>query len=144
MATFLQLGSGTQLFPRQGKDSRCSPELVPHGLLRQRQDGGCSPQLAFPIPRPKTIKTMIEKPPKSQIIHVACPIFQTAGLGCGQQYSAWLGSSLLGLGWAGSQPNTNDHLRSSLSSDIQLPEYSWRAGSSVSELTHHQEFVTLL
>lgn len=65
-------------------------------------------------------------------------------LGLAVVSSSWLGFLLLGLGWAGSQPKTNDHLRSSFSSDIQLPEYSWMAGSSVSELTQHHEFVTLL
>lgn len=52
-----------------------------------------------PTPGLRHWKTMMDKPPKGQIIHVSSLTFQTAGLGCGQQFLAWLLASGLGLGW---------------------------------------------
>lgn len=73
--------------PRQRQDGRrsCSSAAA-HGYSCDRDKVADTPQPAFPIPEPETMKNNDGQP--SKIVCVVLPAFCTAGLDCGQQYLA--------------------------------------------------------
>lgn len=129
---------------------RCSPpQFSAMWLLRERQDGrrSCSsaaahgyswdrdkvadtPQPAFPIPEPETMKNNDRQP--SKIVCVVLPAFCTAGLDCGQQCLAqdlyFLGRSFFDSGQK-LLPNGDCYVgEGSVSSQWTTVYMAWTAG----------------
>lgn len=117
--------------PRQRQDGRrsCSSAAA-HGYSWDRDKVADTPQPAFPIPEPETMKNNDRQP--SKIVCVVLPAFCTVGLDCGQQCLAqdlyFLGRSFFDSGQK-LLPNGDCYVgEGSVSSQWTTVYMAWTAG----------------